>query len=239
VTETGGEHEARERVQEVYTAVDRLTPDDLRLTVLPIRDKRERERLLAHLEGAAVAADRGTLLGEARTWLREALGARTLARQQAEAGVWGISAGGSVEDRVEVYFALEDAVSVAATQDLLDPAEAAALADPGRQLLGLEPLSVPGMPGAPVEPPAHAWEPSAADWAAAGDEGRAAVDREEPMGGSRVVQRAVFGVLGASAVVFALLYGITTGQLLLGVLGAGAAAAVAFTFATWRSTPRR
>jgi hypothetical protein len=59
------------------------------------------------------------------------------------------------------------------------------------------------------------------------------------MGGSRVVQRAVFGVLGASAVVFALLYGITTGQLLLGVLGAGAAAAVAFTFATWRSTPRR
>ena len=230
------ERAARERVEAVYIAVDRLTPDDLRLTVLAIRDKAERDRLVASLEDAAVEADRADLLGEARSWLREAIAARTLARHRPEAGVWGISAGGAVEDQVEVFLALEDVVAVAATQDLLDPAEAAALADPGRQLLGLEPLTVPGVR---VEPPAHAWEPSAADWAAAGEEGSAAVDPEEPMDGSRVVQRAVFGVLGAFAVAFALLFGITTGEVLLGVLGAGAAAAVAFTFATWRSTPRR
>ncbi|HYO44805.1 MAG TPA: hypothetical protein VES19_16530, partial [Candidatus Limnocylindrales bacterium] len=68
--------------------------------------------------------------------------------------------------------------------------------------------------------------------------GPAAVDPDEPMAGSRTVQRAVFGTLGAFAVAFALLYGITTDQLVLGIIGAGAAAAVAFTFATWRSGRR-
>jgi hypothetical protein len=232
---TDDDRAARERVEAVYAAVDRLTPDDLRLTPMPVRDAEVRERLVAHLEDAAVDADRGTLLGEARSWLRDAIGARTLARYAPEAGVWGVAAGGVVRDRVEVFLALEDAVSVAATQDLLDPGEAALLADPGRRLLGLEPLTVPGLA---AEPLPNAWEPSATDWAAAGGEGPAAVDPDEPMAGSRTVQRAVFGTLGAFAVAFALLYGIATDQLLLGILGAGAAGAVAFTFATWRSAGR-
>ncbi len=231
-----GERAARERVEGVYAAVDRLTPEDLRLTVMPVRDAEARERLVAHLEGAAVEAGRATLLGEARSWLRDAIGARMLARQQAEAGVWGLSAGGDVQDRVELFLALEDTVSVAATQDLLDPTEAAVLADPGRQVLGLEPLPVPGV--APEPPQPNAWEPSPDDWRAAVD-GPTVVDRTEPVSGGRAIQRALFGTLGAFAAAGALLYGVVSDQLLLGVLGAGAAAAIAFTFATWRSTPRR
>jgi len=236
VTETAGERAARERVEAIYAAADALSPEDLRLTVMPVRERETRARLIAHLEAAAVDADRGMLLADARSWLREALGARTLSRSRPEAGVWGVSAGGAPGDLVEVLLALEDTVSVAATEDLLDPVEAATLADPGRQLLGLEPLPIPG--GAPSRP-ANAWEPSPDDWAAAVDEGPAAVDPAEPMAGSRVVQRAVFGVLGAFAAAAALLYGVVSDQLLLGVLGAGAAAALAWTFATWRSTPRR
>ncbi|HYO44254.1 MAG TPA: hypothetical protein VES19_13745, partial [Candidatus Limnocylindrales bacterium] len=209
-----GERAARERVEAVYLAVDRLTPDDLRLTPMQTRDAETRALLVARVESVAADAGRGILLGEARSWLREAIGARTLARYQPEAGVWGVPSGGVVQDRVEVLLALEDAVSVAVTQDLLDPDEAALLADPGRRLLGLEPLPVPGVA---AEPPPNAWEPSATDWAAAAGEGPAAVDPDEPMAGSRTVQRAVFGTLGAFAVAFALLYGITTDQLVLGI----------------------
>jgi hypothetical protein len=234
VSESEADRDARERVETVYAAVDRLTPDDLRLTVLPVRDTEARERLVAHLEDAAVEADLGTLLGEARAWLRDAIGARTLARFQAEAGAFGVSAGGAVEDRVAVLLALEDTVSVAVAQDLLDPAEAAALADPGRRLLGLEPLAAPG---AVPEPPAGSWEPSPADWAAA-SEGPAVVDHTEPVSGGRAIQRATFGTLGAFGVAGALLYGIASDQLLLGILAGAAIAAIAFTFATWRSTPR-
>lgn len=232
---TDGERTARERVEAVYAAVDRLTPEDLRLTVMPVRDTDERERIVAHLEDAAVEADRGMLLGEARAWLRDAISARTLARVQFEAGVFGVSAGGAVEDRVAVFLALEDTVSVAATQDLLDPGEAAVLADPGRRILGLDPLPVPG--ATPEPPPPNAWEPTAADGSAAVD-GPAAVDHTEPVSGGRAVQRATFGTLGAFGVVGALLYGVASDQLLLGILAAAAIAAIAFTFATWRSTPR-
>ncbi len=230
-----GERAARERVEVVYAAVDRLTPDDLRLTPMPVRDPEARDRLVAHLEEAAVRAGRADLLGEARGWLRDAIGARTLARQAPESGVWGVSAGGQVADRVEVFLALEDAVSVAATEDLLDSEEAAALADPGRQLLGLEPLPAPGGDPSPVK---LAWEPSASDWAAASDEGPAAVDSDEPMAGSRTMQRTFFGVVGGFAVVVALGIGFSNNQPLLGILGAGATAALAWTFATWRSVRR-
>lgn len=238
MSESDAERDARERVQAVYTAVDRLTPEDLRLTTIPIRDKAGRERLIARLEDAASSGDRWILLGESRQWLRDALGARMLARYRPEAGAWGISAGGAVEDRVEVFFALEDTVSVAATQDLLDPGDAAELADPGRALLGLEPLGEPVL--APREA-APTWEPSPEDWSAAAGEGPAAVDPEEPMAGSRAVQRSVFGVLGvlgAFGVAGALLWGFTSGQVLFGIVGALAVGAVAFTFATWRSVRR-
>ena len=231
-----GERTARERVEALYEATDRLTPEDLRMTPMPVRDAEVRERLVAHLEDAAARADRGQLLGEARSWLREAIGARTLARYHPEAGVWGIPAGGLVSDRVEVFLALEDAVSVAATEDLLDPAEAAELADPGRQLLRLDPLLIPGVAPAPAAP---SWEPSPADWAAAGDHGPAAVDPDEaPVGGSTVMRRVFFGTLGAFAAVAALFAGLVGGQPVLGILGAIAAVAVAWTFATYRSAWR-
>ncbi len=232
-----GERAARERVEAVYAAVDRLTPDDLRLTTMPVRDKAVREGLVAGLERAAVRAGRGELLGEARAWLRQAIGARTLARYRPEAGVWGVSAGGLVQDRVEVLLALEDTVSVAATEDLLDPREAAALADPGRGLLGLAPLTTHG--SEPEPPPAGTWEPSAADWAAAVDDGPAAVDVDEPMSGGRAIQRMFFWVAGGFGAVTLLALGAITAQPVVGILGACAAITLAWAFATYRPARRR
>lgn len=227
-----GERAARERVEAVYEAVDRLTPDDLRLTPLAVRDMEARDGLLADLERLADRNGRGELLDEARDWLRDAVAARTLARYQPEAGVWGVPAGGVVEDQVSVFLALEDMVSVAVVGDLLDPADAASLSDPGRMVVGLTPLPIPGEE---PEPPANAWEPSASDWAAASG-GPTAVDPDEPLGGGRALQRTFFGVLGVSGVVGALGVGFANDQPVLGVLGAVAIGLLAWTFATWRSS---
>ncbi len=226
-----GVRAARERVEAVYAAVDRLTPDDLRLTPLAARDMAARDALLAEVESLADRNGRGDLLDEARGWLRDAIGARTLSRYHPEAGVWGISSGGLVEDQVSLLLALEDTVSVAVVEDLLLPNDAAILSDPGRQVIGMAPLAVSGTAEEPV---AHAWEPSAAEWSAA-SHGDSAVDPDQPLAGGRTLRRTFFFALGAAAVVSALIFGFGSGQPVLGILGAIAAAAVAWTFATYRS----
>lgn len=231
-----GERAARERVEAVYTAVDRLTPDDLAWSSFPARDLEARAALLADLERDVGRVGRRALLDEARGWLRDAIAQRVTSRASyAESGAIGLARMARPGDIANIALALEDAVSVAVAEDLLRPADAAALGDPGRRLLRMEPL--PASPMEPV-PPAGAWEPSATDWAAATDDGPSAVDRDEPMGGSRTMQRTFFGLVGGFAVVAALGIGFGNEQPLLGILGAGAAAALAWTFATWRSSSR-
>jgi hypothetical protein len=214
-----GERAARERVDAVYAAVDRLTPEDLSYTVLPRRDLEERTILLADLEREVDRFGRGALLDEARARLRDALLARVGSRAfHAESGVVGITSIGRADDIAAVALAVEDAVSVAL------------LADAGRRLLGLAPLE--GSSTDPV-PEAGGWEPTPADWAAAAGDGVEVVDHEEPMAGSRDVQAWLFAALGGFGVLVAIAAGITTGEWLLAVLGAVAVVGLAWTLATY------
>jgi hypothetical protein len=222
-------------VEAVYAAVDRLTPDDVLNTPVPSRDLEERTVLLADLERTADRWGRGTLLDEGRDATRRALSTRMVSRFRAESGAVGIVTGGRADDFAQLVLAIEDAIAVAATEDLLDAGDAATLADPGRRILGLEPLAASDI--GPV-PGASGWEPSAEDWAAA-DGGRAAVDREEPMSGGRTLQATFFAIGGAFFAVCALAAGVANDQPLLGAAGAGAVALLAFTFATYRRPVNR
>jgi hypothetical protein len=229
-----GERAARERVEAVYAAVDRLTPEDLQVMTVDWRDPDQRQAKLDELEELVDRYGRGDLLDEARGWLHEALHARAVARTYVEGGLGRYPAMGRPEEQVKVILALEDAVSVAVAEDLLRPAEAAELADPGRRLLGMERLE-----GSP-EPPddaAPGWEPSASDWAAAAA-GPSAVDPDEPMTGVRPMRVAFFTVAAVIGVPTALLFGWANDSLPMGVLGAGAVIALCWTFATYRSAGR-
>jgi hypothetical protein len=242
-----GERTARLRVDAVYAAVDRITPDDLRLTPLAARDPATRGRLIAELEATAARHGRGPLLAEARDWLREALSGRVLARYHLETGIWATNTSGRVEDQVAVFLALDDVVAVAVAEDLVDTDAAAWLAGPGRQLLGLAPLGAPGIPAASVTPAAPvspgkpdgprtappAWEPSAEDWAAA-NAGPAAVDPEERMAGPHRLRVAAFAAVAVVGVPAAVGWGLSNDGPLLGVLGAAAVIALCWTFATYR-----
>jgi hypothetical protein len=226
-----GERAARERVEAVYAAVDRLAPSDLSFSMVQRRDLEERTILLADLEREVDRFGRGALLDEARSWLRDAITERMSSRAfRAETGVSGIASVGRPEDIAQGALALEDVVSVAVAEDLLDPEDAAALAEPGRRLLRLLPLE--GTSPDPI-PVAGGWEPSAADWAAAAGDGVEAVDHEEPMAGSRDLQAWVFAVLGGIGVLAAITLGATTGEWLLAVLAAVTVAGLAWTFATY------
>ena len=57
-----GEAAARERVEVVFAAIDRMTPERLHGMVLSPRDGDERDRLVGTLEGAVAAAGRVELL---------------------------------------------------------------------------------------------------------------------------------------------------------------------------------
>lgn len=231
-----GEAAARARVEALYAAADRLGPPDLWLSPVPRRDLEEREVLLAALERVADAHGRGALLDEARTWLRDALEARAVSRWTAETGATGQVIAGRPEDAAAIVLAIEDAVSVAVTEDLLDPGGAATLANPGRQLLGI--ASLPDGPGGPGEREgARSWEPSADDWAASAA-GGAAVEHGVPPPGTRTMRAGFFAVAGVVGVVAALAWGLTDGSLLLGALIAVAVASVCWTFATWQPLAR-
>jgi hypothetical protein len=220
---------ARARVEALYAAVDRLAPEALTWTSMPRHDPEERTIRLAALERVADRAGRGALLDEARGWLREAVVQRSVSRGSgAEVGVFGIPSLGRTEDIVAVRLALEDAVSVAVVEDLLDPADAAALADPGRWLLGLAPLGSPDeADGEEPEPFARnpGWEPEAADWAAASRGGTAAVEpswgpeaaaETSPQVATAIVGLALLGAIGAFLVTGAL-GGLVTGVAIAGV----------------------
>jgi hypothetical protein len=225
-----GERAARERVEAVYAAVDELTSLDLRMATVAARDMETREVLLADLERQAGRVGRGALLDEARGWLRDAISARAATFVYNDPGLPARPASPDPDQLAAVVVALSDTVSVAVAEDLVSVADAAALAGPGRRLLGMDPL-----PGSAVEPEPHpgAWQPSAADWTAAAG-GPQAVDRGAPMAGNRSLQRGFFAVVGLVGAALVALWGLTTNQLWLGILGAAAVLALAWTFATWR-----
>jgi hypothetical protein len=226
-----GERAARRRVEAVYAAVDRLTVEDLQRSTVPPRDPEQRKLLLGRLERRADQNERGPLLDEARAWLRDALHSRSVSRYRAESGALGWYMEGRAEDQAQVLLALEDAVSVAVAEDLLERDDAAALADPGRRLLGLAPLVA--TPEAPA--PSLDWEPTRTDWEAASS-GATSVQGGQWPRGTRMLRVAFLGtaaVIGAGA---AMAWGLTEGEPWQGALVAVAVVALCWTLATYRNT---
>lgn len=229
-----GELAARERVEAVYAAVDRLTPDDLALSPMRPPDLERRERLMADLEQVADSHGRGPLLAEARGWLRDALLSRVVSRFRLETGVAAIPASGRAEDQARVFLAIEDAVSVAVAEDLIDPGTAALLADPGRSILGLPALrSLSPEHTEPSRETDSPWAPSARDWAEA--EQRAdRVDPDATLPGVRGMWVAFMVAAAATGVLAGLAWALTQEEPWIGALIAAAAVALAWTLATFR-----
>lgn len=223
-----GERAARDRVEDVFAAADRLSPDDLYLTVVPRRDRERRNLLLAELEQTAERAGRRVLLDEALERVRDGLVARAIDPLFPRAAVIGIRPSGRPEDLAEVMAAIEDAVAVAVVEDRLAPDTADVLAVDGRRLLGLPALGGSPEPAEPETEPR--WAPSAQDWAAAAH-GETSVTPGTPMPGIRGMWLTFLVVAGVVAAVASLAWGVLQDQLLLGVLGAIAVIAVAWTLA--------
>jgi hypothetical protein len=226
------ERAARERVEVVFAALDRLSRDELWGLVISPRPEVDRDQLLASLESAAATRRRTELLDEARSGVRDALQARMASGYPA--GVYGVTATSAsrVEDRVEVALAIEDAVSVAVTEDLIRPENAAALADPGRTLLGLPPLSVDDAMAVPPATPA--WEPSADDWREAA---RESIDPDGPpatLSATRYLNVTLLGAIALFGAPTALIVGAANDELLIGIL-----AAIAIVLACWKLAPPR
>jgi hypothetical protein len=125
-----GERAARQRLDALFQAFDRLTPDELaRIGYrLPLDD--ERDPLLDAVEEAAVRTGRAVLVSEARDAAREAVMNRYSAGSFRPTFVglnWGISQG-TIESRVAIAETLADAAAAAVVEDALDPEIAAALA---------------------------------------------------------------------------------------------------------------
>jgi hypothetical protein len=119
----GGDAAARARLEELFTSFDRLTPFELERVGLRRRDEAARAALLRDVVQAADAAGRTVLLEEARTRARD-----TVFRRYDAGGLhptwgglnWGISQG-TIEDRVAIVEALEDAAAAAVVADLVTP----------------------------------------------------------------------------------------------------------------------
>lgn len=125
----GAEAAARARLEKLFASFDRLTPFELERVGLRRRDEATRAALLRDVVQAANAADRTVLLAEARARARD-----TVFRRYDAGGLhptwgglnWGISQG-TIEDRVAIVEALEDAASATVVADLVAPDVVAAL----------------------------------------------------------------------------------------------------------------
>ncbi len=239
-----GERAARERADAIFAAADSLSAEDLHRTVVPRRDLEERQILLADLERLADGHGRGSLLDESRRWLRDGLLVRA-------AGIWTsgsrampVGTGARAEDEVQLVLAIEDAVSVAVVEDLLEPAAAATLANPGRWLLGLEPL--PGAAAgraagddwtekaAPSDEPGDPDTPPDAETAADAESFLMPTDAAaaDEMSGvdARARRAAVFAIVAAVAIPGAVAGGFGADQLPLIVVIVAAVAILAWLF---------
>jgi hypothetical protein len=134
-----GERAARERLELLFGAIDRLTPDELAgIGYRPAPDK-ERGPLLAAVADAARRSAREALVEEARAAARGAVMTRFAAGSLHPTFVglnWGLSQG-TVESRVAIAETLADAAAAAVLEDMLDPEVAAALALDAAAITGL------------------------------------------------------------------------------------------------------
>jgi hypothetical protein len=125
-----GERAARHRLNTLFQAFDRLTPDELARIGYQLPPDDERDPLLDAVDEAAVRTGRVVLVGEARDAARDAVMNRYSAGSFRPTFVglnWGISQG-TIESRVAIAETLADAAAAAVVEDTLDPEIAAALA---------------------------------------------------------------------------------------------------------------
>lgn len=125
-----GERMARARLETLFRAFDRLTPDELAGIGCRLAPDEERKPLLDAVDDAAIRTGRVALTGEARDAAREAVMARYSAGSFHPTFValnWGISQG-TAENRVAIAETLADAAAAAVVEDALDPEIVTALA---------------------------------------------------------------------------------------------------------------
>ena len=240
-----GEHAARARVEAVFELLDEWGPRDLARVAVGRRDTGTLAAGRRELERVARTHGRGGLLDEARHSVRDRLLARMSADLVNVAGV-PVTPPARPDDVAALIGALQDAVDVAVVEDVLDPDVADELANAGRALLGLPPLHPAPAPAGvhhptvrrastpmePTRPAAPAWEPSDRDWAESAHRPGRAGDNLLP--GVRGLWVAFVALLGVAGVIGAVGWGIAEGSPWIGVLGAAAVVAVAWTLASYR-----
>jgi hypothetical protein len=210
-----GERAARERVEELFARIDELGPNDLKVGAVPSIDLEARETLLTDLEHVADAHGRGLLLDESRGRVRDALLSRGTSWQTTTLSRSGPA--GRVEDKVAIVRGLEDAVSVAVVEDILDPETACVLSEPGRVLLGLDPLD-PATRDVEVDP-GPGEEPASPE--AAADDAESELAEAEARDALRLRRGALFVGCGAIALIAAYTVGVGLPGLVLVVLAVG------------------
>ncbi len=117
-----GEDQARARLEALFEGFDRLTPDELARMGMRRDHGAARASLLQVCREAAEKHGRTELLAEARAQAREAVMNRYSAGSLHPTFIglnWGLSQG-TVDDRVSVAQALEDAAAAAVVADLVD-----------------------------------------------------------------------------------------------------------------------
>jgi hypothetical protein len=125
-----GELAARERLETLFRAFDRLTPDELARIGFRRAPDEERDGLRHAVDDAARRTGRVGLVEEARAAARDAVIKRYSAGSFHPTFVglnWGLSQG-RVEDRVAIAGTLADAAAAAVVEDALNPEIATELA---------------------------------------------------------------------------------------------------------------
>ena len=134
-----GEQRARARLEKLFEGLDRLTPDELARMGMRRDHGEARASLLRVVTEAAEKSGRTALLDEARTAAREAVLNRYSAGSLHPTFIglnWSLSQG-TVDDRVAVVEAVEDAAAAAVVADVVDPEVADALSVDAEHLVEL------------------------------------------------------------------------------------------------------
>jgi hypothetical protein len=133
------ERAARERLETLFAAINRLSPDELARIGFRAASPEERQPLLDAVAAAAVASGRQALVAEARAQVREAVMGRYasgILHPTFIALNWGLSQG-TVEDRIAIAETLADAAASAIVEDVLDPEVATTLALDAAAITGM------------------------------------------------------------------------------------------------------
>jgi hypothetical protein len=144
MTDTAGPPEdgaaaARLRLETLFAAIDRLTPDELARIGYQAPPEDERDDRLDAIDEAARRTGRVGLVDAARDAAREAVMHRYAAGTFHPTFVglnWGISQG-PVADRVAIAEALADAAAAVVVEDALDPEIASSFAADAAAITGL------------------------------------------------------------------------------------------------------